>query len=443
MDLTFGLRFDRDTRAALVGAGGKTSALFHLARAFDSIVLLTTTTHLALEQTTLADHHLIIQDPTQLPGERTAYQDGIFLITGEVLAEESRVESVSDSVMEAVVDLANRWQVPLLIEADGARRLPLKAPAAHEPAIPSFVDTVIICAGLAGLGKPLSETVVHRPQIFGDIAGISPGEIITPIHLQRVLLSPRGGLKNIPHGARKIVLLNQADVLADLRDLHPVIMTLLPTYPTVGVTAMIRDQVYAVHEPVAGIVLAGGGSQRYGKTKQLLNWQGESLVVHTAKTALKAGLDPVKVVTGADHREVRRAVAHLPVDTVHNPAWEEGQSTSVQAGLKALSSRVGGALFLLADQPHIPPELVKALRAAHAESHAPIVATMVEGQRANPVLFDRKVFPDFQSLRGDVGGRVLFERYQPLYVPWKDPVITLDVDTPGDFRRLKEIVDDD
>lgn len=443
MDLNFGLRFDRDTRAALVGAGGKTSALFHLAQAYNSTVLVTTTTHLAREQTGLADHHFILRDPTQLPADRDGYRGLVLLFTGGELAGEPRVQGVNESVMDAILDLANRWQVPLLIEADGARRLPLKAPAAHEPAIPPFVDTVVVCAGLSGLGEPLSEAVVHRPEIFADIAGISPGEIITPTHLQRVLLSPQGGLKSIPQGARKIVLLNQADVLTDLKDLDPMIMALLPTYPTVGVTAMARDKVYAVHEPVAGIVLAGGGSQRYGTTKQLLNWQGEPLVVHTAKAALKAGLDPVVVVTGADHNDVERAVANLPVDTVHNPAWEEGQSTSVQAGLNAITSRVGGAIFLLADQPHIPPELVSALRAAHAESHAPIVATMVEGQRANPVLFDRRVFGDFKSLQGDVGGRALFERYQPLFVPWEDPVITLDVDTPDDFRRLKRIADDE
>ncbi len=443
MDLTFGFRFDRDTRAALVGSGGKTSALFHLARAFKSTVVLSTTTHLALEQTNLADRHVILQDASELPADRESYEGLVVLITGDELAKEPRVGGVSDSVLGAILDLVDKWQVPLLIEADGARRLPLKAPAAHEPPIPSFVNSVIVCAGLSGLEKPLSDTVVHRPEIFGDIAGMDPGETITPSDLKRVLLSPRGGLKDIPQGARKIALLNQADVLADMKAVDPMVEELLSAYQAVGLTALARDHVYAVHEPVAGIVLAGGGSQRYGKTKQLLCWQGDPLVVHAAKTALKAGLDPVWVVTGADHNAVEKALAPLPVKTVHNPDWEKGQSTSVKAGINVLPSHVGGVLFLLADQPHIPPELVKALRVAHAESHAPIVATMVGEHRANPVLFDRRLFPAFQSLRGDVGGRVLFERYQPLFVPWEDSAITLDVDTPEDYRRLKEIVDQD
>jgi len=439
MDLTFGFRFDRDTRAALVGSGGKTSAMFHLARAYKSTVLVTTTTHLSLEQTDLADRHLVIREPTQLPTDRDAYEGLIVLITGDKLAEEPRVESVKDRVLEAVLDLADKWQVPLLIEADGARRLPLKAPAAHEPPIPPFVNHVVVCAGLSGLEKPLSDNIVHRPKKFGNIAGIEPGEIITPSHLQRVLLSSQGGRKNIPHGARKIVLLNQADVLADLTALDPMVEALLPTYQSVGVTSLADDHVYAVYESVAGIVLAGGGSQRYGKTKQLLTWKGEPLVVHAAKTALKAGLDPVWVVTGADRNDVEDAVSDLPVHTVHNPDWKAGQSTSVKTAVNALPSHVGGAIFLLADQPHIPPDLVKALRVAHAESHAPIVATMVDDQRANPVLFDRRLFSDFRSLRGDVGGRVLFDRYRPVYVPWEDPTITLDVDTPQDFQRLKEV----
>ena len=83
---------------------------------------------------------------------------------------------------------------------------------------------------------------------------------------------------------------------------------------------------------------------------------------HVARTALSAGLSPVVIVAGEPHREIRAAVADLPVTVIHNPDWEAGQSTSVRCGLRALPDAIGSAIFLLADQPHIPIELVKALR---------------------------------------------------------------------------------
>jgi molybdenum cofactor cytidylyltransferase len=73
---------------------------------------------------------------------------------------------------------------------------------------------------------------------------------------------------------------------------------------------------------------------------------------------------------------------------------------------------------------------------AHAQSHAPIIVTRVDGQRANPVLFDRALFQDLKSLEGDVGGRALFDRFKLVYVPWEDPQIKFDVDTPEDYQRL-------
>ena len=97
------------------------------------------------------------------------------------------------------------------IEADGSRQKPLKAPAEHEPAIPGFVKHFVQVVGLTGLGKPLNEEYVHRPEIFVRLSELEFGETVTSEALVRVLTHPDGGLKNIPENARRIVLLNQAD----------------------------------------------------------------------------------------------------------------------------------------------------------------------------------------------------------------------------------------
>jgi len=96
----------------------------------------------------------------------------------------------------------------------------------------------------------------------------------------------------------------------------------------------------------------------------------------------------------------------------------------------------GAAIFLLADQPQVTPMVLRALVEQHSAELAPIVAPLVAGQRANPVLFDRVTFPDLMALTGDVGGRAIFSKYSPTYLPWHDESLLVDVDTPDDLRRL-------
>jgi molybdenum cofactor cytidylyltransferase len=170
-----------------------------------------------------------------------------------------------------------------------------------------------------------------------------------------------------------------------------------------------------------------------------LEWRGEPFIRHVSRTALKAGLSPVIVVSGEQHAEIRKACNGLAVQHVHNPDWQSGQSTSLQSGLRHLPAETGGAVFLLADQPQIPDGLVRLLVETHASGLQPVVAPIVDGKRSNPVLFDRVTFPDLMALQGDVGGRALFSKYPIAWVPWHDSRILLDVDTPQDYRTFLEV----
>ncbi len=97
---------------------------------------------------------------------------------------------------------------------------------------------------------------------------------------------------------------------------------------------------------------------------------------------------------------------------------------------------IGAAVFLLADQPQVPATVLRALVEHHATSLSPVVAPQVAGQRANPVLFDRLTFPALASLSGDVGGRAVFSKFPPTYLPWNDESLLVDVDTPDDLKRV-------
>jgi molybdenum cofactor cytidylyltransferase len=255
--------------------------------------------------------------------------------------------------------------------------------------------------------------------------------------LVRVLTHSAGGLKNIPPQAHRFVLLNQADT-PKLQSLGgKMAQDLLAAFDAV-IVGSLETLLIQTFERTAGIILAAGEAKRFGRLKQLLDYQGQPFVRAVAKTALTAGLSPVVVVIGAQAGPVEAAVQDLPVTIVHNANWQTGQSSSIQAGLLRLPGQSGACIFLLADQPQVMPTVVHALTEAHARTLAPILAPMVAGQRANPVLFDRLTFPDLMALNGDVGGRAIFGKYQVTYLPWHNEGLLLDVDTPEDLERLRD-----
>ena len=436
---------------AFIGAGGKTTAMFQLARQIPTPVIVTATTHLGIWQIPFADKHIISDTPAALEEIEHGLQ-GVILVTGSI--DKDRTKPINENLLDWLHQFCGYHSIPLLIEADGARQKPLKAWAEHEPPIPSFVEQVLQVAGLTSLGKLLNDENVHRPELFSKLSGLKVGEPIAPEALIRVLEHAEGGLKNIPTAARRVALLNQADTLELQAIAHGLARSLFSAYHSVVISNLKQEKIFAVHEPIAGIVLAAGESTRFGQPKQLLDWHGQPFVHAVSQNALDAGLSPVVVVTGANAEQVGAAVMDLDVKVVRNDEWKSGQGSSIKAGvlslpppsLRATSPKskgfgggwegVGGAIFLLADQPQITPSVIRALIEKHAEELYPIVAPMVLDRRANPVLFDRATFSDLTTLEGDVGGRAIFHKHRVEYLPWHDDSLLLDVDTPEHYQRL-------
>src|SRR5215216_6107045 len=168
LSLLQALRVNSSPCIAFIGAGGKTTTMFQLARELPQPVIVTATSHLGAWQTGLADRHIITEIPAPLEALEHALK-GVILVTGELDSE--RTKPVNNSLLHWLQQFCAYHSIPLLIEADGSREKPLKGWAEHEPPIPSFVGLVVHVIGLSGLGKPLNDESVHRPEIFSTLSG--------------------------------------------------------------------------------------------------------------------------------------------------------------------------------------------------------------------------------------------------------------------------------
>jgi probable selenium-dependent hydroxylase accessory protein YqeC len=177
---------------AICGAGGKTSLMSALARemaARGERVLVTTTTKIAAEE-----------------GEGL-WPEGISISH----RGRSGGKLIGHPPEEVDAFKASGRFDRILVEADGSRRRPLKAPAAHEPVIPSTADAVVVVAGMSGLGVPLSEETVFRAEIWAALSGTALDAPLDAESFARVALHELGLAKGCRGCPRTTLFLNQVD----------------------------------------------------------------------------------------------------------------------------------------------------------------------------------------------------------------------------------------
>ena len=452
MKLSHALNINPGEVVAFVGAGGKTTAMFLLANelATSMRVLTTTSTRIFAAQTKHSPVHVTF-DPQQqaiadlLPQlDRAIAAYGQALLTGPPEPDSDKVSGVSPDTIDILAG-SGRFDV-IINEADGSRTLPLKAPAAHEPVIPLCTTLVIPTAGLDVLAQPLGDDTVHRAELISQLTGTALGQPVTADTVARLLCHPEGGLKKVPAQARVVPLLNKVDEklgrdgLKGARDIAYKLLR-CDQVDSVAIGSMRRTEAPAteVHCRVAAVILAAGGSARFGSPKQLAPWRGKTFIEQTVDTALASSARPVVVVLGAEVERCRAALVDRPVEVVVNETWMQGQSTSMQAGLAALPANIGGAVFFLVDLPGVAPDLIDQLLQRHRETLAPLVWPEFEGRRGNPILFDRSLFLELRQVRGDTGGKPVLLRYQDRAerVIVSDKSILQDFDRPESLAALE------
>lgn len=439
MKLYQGFGVQRGDVVAFVGAGGKTSTIVALAHELAEMgwrVLAATTTRIGEDQLALFPHVATDRDSPQavsaaLDAARIVFVHG-GISRGKALApQESWFEALPDRVDSDV----------LLVEADGARGLLLKAPRAHEPVIPAAATLVVPTAGLGVLGQPFDEEHVMNAAALEEAYGFPPGAPVKSPWVAQTLRDPDFGLKGVPEKARVVAWLNGAAHDGYQRGRARMIAQLILAEPRVQAVAVgsarASDPIYEVQRRVGAVVLAAGLSSRMGQLKVLLPWEHGTILEHILRQLALARVREMVVVTGHEAERVAQAAGKFGVRIAHNRGYARGEMlSSLQTGLRALPENVSAALVVLGDQPRLQPNVVSALLAAYAEGKGSIIAPSFLHRRGHPMLIDRRYWPELLGMTEGAPRDVINRHASDIcYVNVNTDSVLRDVDTPDDYEE--------
>lgn len=188
----------------------------------------------------------------------------------------------------------------------------------------------------------------------------------------------------------------------------------------------------------AALVLAAGGSSRYGRCKQLVEVNGASLVWRAvAKLVPLLPPERIGVVVGADWEAVSRELAGWRVNIVRNPHWRQGLASSLKAGINSLPPECAAALITLCDQPLVSSHSLRQLLNLWAAQPRRISAAQFAGAVGAPAIFPRDFYPELLELEGDAGAKSVMARHPESLAVLPIPEAEFDLDAPADLEKLK------
>jgi molybdenum cofactor cytidylyltransferase len=190
---------------------------------------------------------------------------------------------------------------------------------------------------------------------------------------------------------------------------------------------------------VGGVVLAAGGSSRFGKPKQLVRFEGRTLLERAIGAAVKGGCRPVVVVVGSDADAVTVATSDTAISIMENPDWANGIGTTIRAGVQHVQELAPDAeaiIILVCDQPLVNDQTVANLIERWVETRKPIVASSYSDTLGVPALFDSSCFGELLQLRGDTGAKSIIVRDPARVTEISFPEGAHDIDTVPDYEAL-------
>ena len=206
----FDIELSQHELICLVGAGGKTTTMFALAQELKirgKSVLVTTTTNIFYPSAGECDE--VIIDDSADTGILKRAEPGRIIGLGREMVQERKLSGI-DKRFIAKLHEGKKFDC-ILVECDGAKRKPIKAPAAYEPVVPATATRAIGVIGLDAVGSPIEEAYVHRMEQFCDVVQRRPGEMIDEEAVVELIVSSQGLFKGVPEKCKKYVVLNKAE----------------------------------------------------------------------------------------------------------------------------------------------------------------------------------------------------------------------------------------
>lgn len=429
------------------GAGGKTTLLYSLASEMISAgkkVLITTTTKMYFPTgiTLFTDRN--IDEALPAIADHFKYNAEAFL--GSELVSGNKIKGIDKDSLNLLLKIPD---LTILVEADGAKGFPLKGYRVDEPAIPPCSDLIIPVIGADALGRSLDAGSVHCIKELLQATNIPAGKIIDEQVLSEIYLMMLSmGLAQAKN-ARVDLILNKCDLLSNFGNSAAVLLSALNrnidrtgclllteaknSNPVKGIFPLLKRS----HSPeVSAVILAAGKSSRMGQDKLKMPVEGETMLEITLKRVIEAGVEDI-IVVAKPGSEWFKSLEGYPCRVVESPDYSTGMAESLKAGLNSVSARSQAVLFVLADQPFVPRSVYELLINSYRSSLKLATCPVYRRQRGNPVIFDRRTWPDLFKITGDQGGKSVIEQLpaeELNLVPTESSEILQDIDTPADYN---------
>ena len=202
----------------------------------------------------------------------------------------------------------------------------------------------------------------------------------------------------------------------------------------------LHHDAFMLTRELSAIVLAAGGSSRYGQCKQLINISGSSLIRHAVnKLSSLLSHNNIYVVVGASSQAVAQAINDLPVNIVHNEHWQKGLASSLKAGMTSINPGCPAVMITLCDQVLITETHLRRLADHWIEDSSRIIASGYADTLGTPAVIPAEFYPQVLALEGDAGAKPILTNNIGWVTTVPIPEAEFDLDVPADLEKLKKL----
>ena len=322
----------------------------------------------------------------------------------------------------------------IIIEADGSRRKSIKAPASHEPVIPSLTTKMVGLIGMDCVNKKIYEENVHRADIFCSITNRKIGDVINADVIYNLITAREGIFKGTPANIEKHLILNKVET----KDRKKVSDRVKSKVLTNNIDVNIISGSMGREAKVTGIIMASGFSRRMKTDKLLLKLGDKTVLERVIDACIKSKLDEILVIYRKD--EVKDIAKSYGLKVVLNKEAIKGQSESIKVGVDNIDSNTDGIMFIVGDQPLLDSETIDLLINKFKTHQEQIIIPRYGENKGNPTIFPSFFKEQLAELSEDLGGKEIIEKNlkRVKYVDIKNHKAGMDMDTVSEYEKFKE-----